>query len=564
MKKTIIAAAAFLSLLLSSCGGEPTVPVQGGEQSTEDITADVPAAVTTTTTAATEETSTTPPEPVYSDDCKADIRRFAISDENPFVSSPVEYAIDGEKGVLSLSISYDSYVDIYTLQNCILDISVTEGEYSAGEALNPDGTVDLTRLTELILTDSEGLHRKYDVVTERTVYSLPIVNIYLEDTGVNGIDRYEYTSMTFFVDASGAEEFSSTAPVSGRIRGRGHSTWQWEKKPYRIKLDEGVPVLGLDKDKDWILLANYSDKSFLRNTVAYSMGQLLDGLDWTPTQYPVDLFINGEYRGVYTIGEHMEADDGRVDIDRDSSSADTGYLLEAGGVSSAEVGTVYYFHSAMDLAVYIVIQSPKEDAVTEEQKAYIEDYLNKAEAAIVSGAGYEEYIDVDSFVDWIIIHEITYNLDSCFRRSCYMTKDKGGKLKMGPIWDFDLAFGNYDIDSPYYSDWVTVGYGSTYDEAYVTINWCNYLMNDPDFRSRLRERWFEVRDRLLEEAMRCIDDYSEKIYPSQEENFKLWQIWGEKAGLQSDRNLEYETYELQIQYLREFIEMRAEWIDRNV
>lgn len=561
MKKTFILSAAIFALLLSSCGGEPAIPVQGGEQGTEEITS---AVVTTTTAATTEAAATAPPEPVYSDDCKADIEYFAISDENRFIDSPVEYTIDGEKGVLSLNISYDSYVDIYTLQNCVLDISVTEGEYSAEEALNPDGTVDLTKLTKLILTDSEGLHRKYDVVTERTVYRLPIVNIYLEDADVNGIGRYEYTPMTFFVDASGAEEFSSTDPVSGRIRGRGHSTWQWEKKPYRIKLDEGVSVLGLDKDKDWILLANYADKSLLRNTVAYSMGRLLDGLDWTPTQYPVDLFVNGEYRGVYAIGEHMEADDGRVDIDRDSTDADTGYLLEAGGVSSAEMGTVYYFHTALDLAVYIVIQSPEEDVITDEQKAYIEDYLNKAEAAIVSGEGYEEYIDVDSFVDWIIIHEITYNLDSCFRRSCYMNKDKGGKLKMGPIWDFDLAFGNYDIDSPYYSDWVTVGYGETYEEAYVTINWCNYLMNDPSFRSRLRERWNQVRDRLLEEAMSCIDHYSERIYPSQEENFKLWQIWGEKAGLQSDRNLEYETYELQIQYLKDFIEMRAEWIDRNV
>ena len=561
MKKTFIISAVIFALLLCSCSSD--MPVQGGVQDSEESSSDTTATTTVTTTE--EATTTAPPEPVYSDDCQADIGYFAISEENRFVGSPVEYAIDGEKGVLSLSISYDSYVDIYTLQNCIMDISVTGGEYSVEEAaLNPDGTVDLTKLTKIILTDSEGLNRKYDVVTERTVYDIPIVNIYLEDTGVNGIDRNEYTQMTFFVDAAGAEGFSGTEVLTGRIRGRGHSSWKWPKKPYRIKLDKGVSVLGLDKNKDWILLANYADKSFLRNIVAYQMGRTLDGLDWTPTQYPVDLFVNGEYLGVYTIGEQMEVAKDRVDIDKDSADADTGYLLEVGGISSGEEWRDDYFHTALDMANFVVIQSPENEVITKEQKAFIEDYVNKAEAAIVSGAGYEDYIDVDSFIDWIIIHEITYNLDSCFRRSCFINKDKGGKLKMGPIWDFDLAFGNYDIDNQNYNDWVTVGYGDDFKKAYVITNWCNYLMDDPDFRSRLRERWLEVRDGLLETAMSCIDFYSDRIYRSQEENFRVWQIWGVKAGLQSDRNLEYETYDLQIQYLRDFINMRAEWIDNNI
>ena len=535
-------------MLLSSCGGEPSVPVQGSGQSTEE----------------TSSATTTTPEPVFSDDCEADIEYFAISDKNRFMTSPMEYDIDSEKGVLSVNISYDNYADIYTLKNCIIDISVTGGEYSVEEALNPDGTVDLTKLTWIILTDGDGLHRKYEVVTERTVHDLPIVNIYLEEGDVNDIDRFEYTAMSFFVDASGSEEFTGTDVITGKIRGRGNSTWKWRKKPFRIKLDEGAPLLGLDKDKDWILVANYSDKSLLWNTVAYRMGRALDGLGWTPAQYPVDLFVNGEYRGVYTLGEHMEADDGRVEIETGSSDVDTGYLLEIGGVPPDDRDRNYTFDTAMGMALDIVIQSPKEDVITEEQRAFIQDYVNKTEEAIVSGVGYEEYIDVDSFVDWIIIHELTYNLDSCFQRSCYMTKDKGGKLKMGPIWDFDIAFGNCDLDNQDYDDWVTVGDSDDIYETYVVVNWCNYLMEDGDFRSKLRERWLEVRDGLLEEAMSSIDYYSERIYASQEENFKVWRIWDKRVGLESERNAEYNTYELQIQYLRDFIEMRAEWIDENI
>ena len=559
MKKRLIAAAAACSLILSSCGGGPELVVQGSGEG------DPSATTTTTVTTTTEATTTTPPEPEYSDDCTADIGYFAISEENRFMSAPTEYAIDGENGVLSVNIDYDNYVDIYTLKNCIIDISVIDGEYEVEEAaLNPDGTVDLTKLTRIVLTDSEGLHRKYNVVTDRTVYDIPIVNIYLEDmAGVYSIERYNYTNMTFFVDAEEVEGFSSTEVLSGRIRGRGHSTWWWEKQPYRIKLDKGESVLGLDKNKDWILLANYSDKSLMRNVVAYQMGHALDGLDWTPTQYPVDLFVNGKYRGVYTLGEHMEVGKDRVDIEKDSDEADTGYLLEVGGVITWEE-VKYYFHTDYGLANYVVIRSPEEDVITKEQRTFIQDYMNMAERAIISGSGYEEYIDVDSFCDWMIIHELSYNLDSCFRRSCFITKDKGGKLKMGPIWDFDLAFGNYYIDNQNYSDWVTVGYGSSYNEAYVITNWYNYLMQSEDFRSRLRRRWYEVRDSLMDTAMSCIDLCSEKMYASQEKNFEVWQIWGEKVGYQSDRSAEYDSFELQVQYIRDFIEMRAKWIDENI
>lgn len=554
---------AMLFSSLCACSGKSSsssgadMPIT--EQSVVSTVSDI------TTTAASAEVTTAPPEePVYSDDCKAIIESFAISGDNPYMLSPIEYDIDGENGIISVNISYDNYADIYTMRGCILDISVSGGEYSIDEnVLNPDGTADLTRLTEIVLTDSDGLKRKYDIVTDRTVYDLPIVNIYLDGmSSADRIDRDKYTQMTFFIDAAGADEFEDTEVISGKIRGRGHSSWSWDKKPYKIKLDRSTEILGLESNRDWILLANYSDKSLLRNIVAYRMAHSLDGMDWSPTQYPVDLFVNGIYRGVYTIGEHMEAAGGRVDIDRDSTDADTGYLLEIGGSDDGDILGEDFFHTEQRLAKFIALKSPDKDEITAEQLAYIKDYFNKTEEAIVSGENYEQYIDVDSFCDWIIIHELAYNIDSCYRRSCYLTKDKGGKLKMGPVWDFDLAFGNYNMDNQNYDDWATVGDSS--EDAYVGVNWCNYLMENESFRARLRERWFEVRDDLLSEAMDCIDTYSEKIYRSQQENYKVWQVWGTRTGFQSRRNAKYETYELQIQYLKDFLEMRAKWIDKNI
>lgn len=559
MKIKYAIAAAAACLLLTSCDG-------GLESSSEQSSNESALDSEGSSSVGEESSQPLPEESDLDDNCNAFIERFAISESNPYMPSAIEYEIDGENGILYVNINYDNYADIFTLQNCVLDISVSGGEYSFDKsALNPDGTVDLTRLEDIILTDSEGVKRKYLVKTERTVFDLPIINIYLDDMqSVDSIDRYEYSRMSFYIDASGSEEFSSTAVMSGKIRGRGNSTWKWEKKPYKIKLDKAESVLGLEKNKDWILLSNYCDKTLLRNTVAYRMGRLLDGLSWTPTQYPADLFVNGEYRGVYSIGEHMEVAKSRVDIDENSPDEDTGYLLEIGGSKSGDVAGVDYFSSEMGLAKFIVIKSPEKNAITAEQRAFIEDYVNRAERAIVSGEGYEEYIDTDSFCDWIIIHELCYNLDSCFRRSCFMTKDKGGKLKMGPIWDFDLAFGNYVIDNPSYDDWATVGSGSSYNDSYVITNWCNYLLNNSRFRSKLRERWSEMRDDLLSEAMSCIDLYSKKLNRSQKENFELWQIMGIKVGYQSSQAASYDTYDSQIKYLKDFLNTRAEWIDKNI
>ncbi|MBQ3161506.1 MAG: CotH kinase family protein [Oscillospiraceae bacterium] len=525
---------------------------------------------TTVTEASTSESETeqttieTEPLSVYDESCSAKITRFAISADNEYMISPIEYEINQENKTIAVNITYENYADIHTLQNCIVDIEIENGEY-AFDMTNPDGTADLTRLTEIVVTDENGTKNKYDVITERTVFDLPIVNVYLENlTDQSNIGRDEYIPMTFFIDNTGADEYGAgTDVLTGKIRGRGHSTWKWEKKPYRIKLDEKTSVLGLGENKDWVLLANYSDKAMLRNITAYSMSRSLDGMDWNPTQYPVDLFVNGIYRGVYTIGEHMEAAESRVNIETGSSEADTGYLLEVGGDDEGDVKGKDYFHTEQKLAKFIKIKSPDTDEMTESQMEFIVDYINKTEEAIVSGIGYEEYIDVDSFCDWIIIHELSYNSDCCFRRSCYLNKDKGGKLKLGPVWDFDLAFGNCNKDNQNYDDWVTVG--ESYKDAYVQVNWCNYLMENESFRSRLRERWFEVRDALVEEAMSCIDYYGAKLERSQIKNYEAWNVWGKKTGYQSWHNLEFDiTYNDQIQYLKDFITKRAEWIDENI
>lgn len=494
----------------------------------------------------------------------ASVLSAEISANNRTINAAWAFTVDNINGKITINIGYDNYVDIKTLQNCFVDVNISGGQYRFDGAVNANGSIDLTKENSLVVTDTNGATRNYSIEVKRTVYDLPIVNIYLANgLGVDGIDRDVYSEMTMYIDSSGAEGFESTEFLDGGIHGRGHSTWKWPKKPYRIKLNEKAGILGLPSNKDWILLANYSDKSLIRNIVAYDMGRELDSFVWTPTQYSVDLFVNGEYRGVYALGEQREIANKKINLYESPVEVDRGYLLEVGGADGEElVRGIDYFSTNTNSADNCTFVDPKPEDMTDEQRKFIMDYVNAADSAIVTGGNYEDYIDVDSFVDWIIMQELTCNLDSCFRRSCYFTKDKGGKIKMGPIWDFDLAFGNFSLDNPSYNTWNTVGIDV--EDAYIDVNWCNYLMNDPDFRSRLKSRWFEVRDRLLSAAYSSIERNSALARRSQTENYKIWKTMGYKSGYEAWATANLNTFDMQIDYLKSFLEKRAAWIDANI
>lgn len=160
------------------------------------------------------------------------------------------------------------------------------------------------------------------------------------------------------------------------------------------------------------------------------------------------------------------------------------------------------------------------------------------------------------------MHELTCNLDSCFRRSCFFTKDKGGKLRMGPVWDFDMAFGNFSYDYGHYKKWFTVGTADA--DSYIGVNWCNYLMSDPEFRAAIKARWFEVRDTLLDAAKRSIDKNKARIEASQAENFAVWDIWDKRIGYESWTTVNIKTYNEQIKFIEDFLDERAKWIDENI
>lgn len=415
-------------------------------------------------------------------------------------------------------------------------------------------TLDLTKGNTVTVADKDGEIRTYLLTSERLSYDLPVMEIHT-DNGEAIVEKNTYIHGTLTIDGT-------DYPM--QIRGRGNASWtQFPKKAYRIKLDEGAPLFDMPQNRDWVLVSNYADKSLIRNCVAHTMASTMTGLEYTPAHIPVNLYLNGSYMGVYTFADKIEEGNGRLELGetviQKTGKADIGFLVEIGWDFDEE--NIYnrdYFDT--ELVFRIFIKEPEIPSPNTPELLYIKKYIQEMEQAIVSDSGWENYIDIDSWVDWLIINELTFNMESSFYRSCYLWRPSGGKLKLGPVWDFDMAFGNHYGDLPGYDGWCTTE--STY--TYISENWMNYLMQYDSFTDRLTSRWNEVKTELLQTGLEAVDLYSAMLDGSQQQNFLVWNIMGITVGASSVNPTVYDTYDKQVQYLRDFIRTRWTYIDNRL
>ena len=281
---------------------------------------------------------------------------------------------------------------------------------------------------------------------EEPALALPM--LYIDTQGGAQItSRENYVNTTVRLENAGKMNFGETA---GRIRGRGNSTWlHFDKKPYRLKFNEKVDLLGMGANKDWVLLANAFDETMLRNYIAFSLGHEL-GLEYTSDFQYVHLYLNEEYRGVYMIAEQIEEGNSRVDVNSSKNGeVDTGYLIEAIGNVEKEEEERFFEVDEVDgkrpdadgKGFRFYVKSPDETECTDEQLAFIKDYVNQANEAIFKKDWEKicQLIDVDSMAKMFLVDQITLNNDQgyCF----YLYKKAGGKLCFGPMWDYDQSCG---------------------------------------------------------------------------------------------------------------------------
>ena len=430
-----------------------------------------------------------------------------------------------------------------------IKVSVGGEPQISGESIQ-DFSVPVVYDVEL----QDGSSASY-TVTLKSYGDFPSVYI-TTDWGRPVTDKINYISGSIRVDDPLGEHTEITSFQSRmNIKGRGNSTWEFfPKKPYRIKLDEKSKVLGIKSDKDWILLANYDDKSLMRNAIAFELSRIC-GFSWTPVFYPVELYFNDKYMGVYEFGEHKEVSKSKVNINPDAGDV---YLeLEC------YPDEPYNFWTSMSIP--LTYKDP--DTPSSQVRSEVEGFFKAFETALQSDyfadpvSGYAAYIDIKSFVDNYIIQERTKNYDGNLHKSTFFSKKKGGKLEFCHVWDFDLSLGNCSFfgnigggngpEGFYVKDYGFQGYG---------WGWYYRLFQDPAFRKKVKNRWNELKPQL-QTIPAFIDERAAYLDRVAANNFRLWNILGTNVWSQV---VIPGTYAGEIGYMKDFYNKRLNWLDKEI
>ena len=328
---------------------------------------------------------------------------------------------------------------------------------------------------------------------------LPI--IYVNTNGVAIDSKEDYVEGVASI--IGGENYPDLVEAEMKIKGRGNSTWWqggvWGKKPYQIKFDDKTEVLNIPKDKKWVLLAELSDKSLIRNKISREMGDI-SRFDYVPKAEYVELFINDQHAGTYLIGQKVEESKNRVNV------GDKGYLIEIDQTNRIDEDDVYFTTDGWSKfpSNLFNIKEPSLELNSSEYNLIKNHIINFEEALFGDNftdadLGYRAFIDLDSFIDWYLINEICKNQDAATYSSIYFNYIPGEKIKMGPLWDFDLAYGNVDYSN------------ATYPEGFhIKSNpWYKRMFEDPYFNSLVKDRflYYETNLDMLLNKIDLIEKY---------------------------------------------------------
>jgi len=375
---------------------------------------------------------------------------------------------------------------------------------------------------------------------------LPI--IYVNTNGVAIDSKEDYVEGVASI--IGGENYPDLVEAEMKIKGRGNSTWWqggvWGKKPYQIKFDDKTEVLNIPKDKKWVLLAELSDKSLIRNKISREMGDI-SRFDYVPKAEYVELFINDQHAGTYLIGQKVEESKNRVNV------GDKGYLIEIDQTNRIDEDDVYFTTDGWSKfpSNLFNIKEPSLELNSSEYNL-IKNHIIDFEEALFgddftdADLGYRAFIDLDSFIDWYLINEICKNQDAATYSSIYFNYIPGEKIKMGPLWDFDLAYGNVDYSN------------ATYPEGFhIKSNpWYKRMFEDPYFNSLVKDRflYYETNLDMLLNKIDLIEKYLEK---SQQKNFEIWPILGQYVW---PNPVYYDTHHEEVEHLKDWIEQRMTWL----
>jgi len=364
------------------------------------------------------------------------------------------------------------------------------------------------------------------------------------------------------------------------IERRGASSQGYAKVGYGLETrlangeNNNVSLLGLPVENDWVLHGPYSDKSLIRNVLAYhfaaAMGQ------YAPRTRLCELLINNSYNGVYILTEKIKRDTFRLDIGKLTPDEVSGRDLTGGYIFKIDKGEspgnhwVSPYPSIGDNDIRILYHYPKPDEIVTVQKDYIEDVVTDFEDALAGdqfydpALGYKPHIDMQSFIDFYLVNELAKNVDG-YRISTYLHKDKDkldrtSPIKAGPVWDFNFGFGNAD----YYNASVTSGWQSSHPADYwSTPFWWRRLKEDPEYHNQMVDSWKAYRLSILSDMRveEVIDSLTTLLVDAQQRNFEAYPVLDQYVWA---NNYVGGSYENEITYLKNWISDRMIWMDSKL
>ncbi|MBP5318544.1 MAG: CotH kinase family protein [Paludibacteraceae bacterium] len=402
-------------------------------------------------------------------------------------------------------------------------------------------TIDLRTSSTLTVSQRGGNSRKDYRIWASEFTNLPKIYIQL----ASGNEVQSKTNMqkaTFTFEGNGNFENFDRVQVKGMIRGRGNSTWGFPKKPYKIRLEHATGIFEQKAHRDWVLLANYADKTLIRNLLAFKMSRAME-MPYTPYSQFVELYLNGVHQGNYQLTDQIEIGQGRVIassiIEMDMRAPEEG--IE--GVDYFRTDRCPHPWEIEDLGTSTVAQL-KQDMNRAESVAFGSNFASETK-------GWRTVFDEETLIRWSLINELFKNCDANQCSVYFYQTTPGGKFYKGPVWDFDLGAGN-------------AGHASTCQNPEGTYVFEGYLIkrlrNDAKFNQRVKEIWAKYRTdirSIIEHA----DDEAESMQLSIEKNFKRWPVFNDNDWY-SVPNLP-DNYDGQLQYMKNFLLSRFQWMDRQ-
>ena len=467
------------------------------------------------------------------------------------------------EGVIPYLYDFSGLVASFTTVDADAVVTVEGVEQVSGETVN-----DFTNEITYVVKNTNGSNQQTKVRLRNT--GLPVVTL----TGTVNSKETDFDT----IEGSTTMNINGTEYTCG-LRLRGNSTQNMPKKPYAIKLDTKASILGMPKHKRWVFLANWLDRTMLRNDMAFYLAQQTGS--WAPRGKHVELVLNGEYVGNYLLGEQIKIDENRLniadygwdDLIKEIPSPTTsdvankiGYLLECDMAADSDE---IYFEVKSPVPFYVYIKDPGDASEYSGTGSsygatlaytYINDYFSRVGTALINNdwTTIQSLIDYQSYADYWLFSEITVNQESKHPKSVYMHKDAGGKLKAGPAWDFD--WGTFISMDNITNNSSTAGQIKD-DFTMKYTMWYPYLFQDPTFVAMVKSRWTTLKAKF-NTSVTYLNELSGMMALSDTFNHTMWPCTGfNKEYPNFDETL---SYDAAIEKMRTNINARIEWLDTQI